>query len=160
DPASWLMKSLHCPVCHPVRISLARLSAMVIAGRGVPPPGGVNSAMFALLMIETLVCACRYKRLMYWPRWNSPSTVVGGPGFGGKSGSSCAGFHGVHALPSSSTPAGLPPVPLNGLAVKPAAVETGPGPCASALKPCGVLVLERTICVWSSKTNRFLGGPL
>src|SRR5439155_5614061 len=132
---------------------------MFVAGPAPPPPGGVNSAMFALLMIDTLVCACRYIRLMYWPRWNSPATVVGAPGFGGKSGPSCAGFHGVHALPSSSTPAGLPPDPLKGFRKKPAPVDTDPGPCASARKPCGVFVLERTMCVWSSKTNKFLGGP-
>ena len=35
---------------------------------GVPPPGGVNSAMLALLMIETLVSDCKYIRLMYLPR--------------------------------------------------------------------------------------------
>src|SRR5436190_21299019 len=120
---------------------------MLVAGAGVPPPGGVKSAMFALLMIEMLVCACRYIRLMYCPKWNSPAPVVGGPGFGGKSGPSCAGFHGVHALPSSSTPAGFPPVPLNGLALNPAPLDTDPGPCASARKPCGVFVLERTMCV-------------
>src|SRR5512143_74202 len=108
---------------------------MLVAGPGVPPPGGVKSAMFALLTIETLVCDWRYIRLMYWPRWNSPSTVVGGPGFGGKSGPSCDGFHGVQALPSSSTPGGLPPRPLNGFAVKPAAVDAAPGPCASARSP-------------------------
>ncbi len=77
------MKSRHCAVCHPVRISLLRLSAMLVAGLGTPPPGGVKSATFALLMIETLVCACRYIRLMYCPRWNSPTSVVAGPGLGG-----------------------------------------------------------------------------
>src|SRR6516165_11101032 len=125
---------------------------MLDAGIGVPPPGGVNSAIFALLMIETLVCAWRYIRLMYCPRWNSPRSVVAGPGFGGESGPSWAGFQSVQGLPSSSTPAGLPPVPLLGGAVNPAPVDTDPGPCASALSPCGLFVLDRTMCVWSSKT--------
>src|SRR6266404_3612511 len=141
------MKSRHCAVCHPVRISLPRLSAILLAGPGTPPPGGVKRAMFALLMIETLVCACRYIRLMYWPRWNSPASVVGGPGLGGELGPSCPGFHGLQAKPSSSTPAGFPPLPLFGFAKKPAAVETEPGPCASALNPCGLFVLDRTMCV-------------
>src|SRR5258707_14456305 len=101
---------------------------------------------------------------MYWTRWNSPSTVVGGPGLGGKSGWSCVGFHGVQALPSSSTPTGFPPLvplalkPLSGLTVKPAPVDTEPGPCANARSPCGELVLDRTMCVWSSKMKRLLGG--
>src|SRR5947207_8591686 len=70
-------------------------------------------------MMETLVWASRYIRLMYWPRWNSPRTVVGGPGFGGKSAwrsptsnslrRRCAGFHGVQVPPSWSTTAGFPP---------------------------------------------------
>src|SRR5438309_8285749 len=122
---------------------------MLVAGPGVPPPGGVKRAMFALLMMETLVCASRYIRLMYWPRWNSPATVVAGPGFVGKSGWSWVGFQGVHVAPSSSTPAGFPPRPLLGLpcggvvaGLNPAAVETEPVPCATALKPCGVFVLE------------------
>ena len=125
-----------------------------LAGPGTPPPGGVKRAMFALLMIDTLVCACRYIRLMYWPRWNSPAPVVGGPGLGGESGPSCPGFHGVHGLPNSSTPPGFPPVPLLGLpnglvglGKNPAPVETDPGPCASARSPCGLLVLDRTMCV-------------
>ena len=90
---------------------------MLSAGPGTPPPGGVNSAMFALLMIEMLVWAWRYIRLMYWPRWNSPSAVVAGPEFGGKLGPSCAGFQSVQGFPSSSTPAGFPPVPLKGFEV-------------------------------------------
>src|SRR6267154_5744980 len=139
------MKSRHCAVCHPVRISLFRLSVMFCAGRGTPPPGGVNSAKFALLMMDTAVGACRYIRLMYCPRWNSPSTVVGGPEFGGELGPSCAGFQSVQALPSSSTPRAFPPVPLKGFDVYPPAVETGPGPCASARKPFGPFELDRTM---------------
>ncbi len=95
---------------------------------------------------------------MYCPRWNSPATVVGGPEFGGEVGLSCAGFQSVQGLPSSSTPAGFPPVPLKGLDVNPPAVDAGPGPCASALNPFGPFVLDRTICVWSSKTKRSRGG--
>src|SRR6516225_3241557 len=125
---------------------------MLDAASGVPPPGGVKRAIFALLMIETLVWACRYIRLMYCPRWNSPRSVVAGPGFAGESGPSCAGFQSVQGLPSSSTPAGLPPEPLKGFEVYPAPVDTDPGPCASALSPCGLFVLDRTIWVWSSKT--------
>ena len=67
------MKSRHCDVCHPVRISLTRLSWMFVAGPGTVPPGGVNRAMFALLMIEALIWDSRYIRLMYSPRWNSPA---------------------------------------------------------------------------------------
>jgi hypothetical protein len=33
------------------------LSDIFVAGPGTPPPGGVKSAMFALLMIEMLVWA-------------------------------------------------------------------------------------------------------
>ena len=132
---------------------------MLDAACGVPPPGGVKSAMLALLMTEMLVCDCRYMRLMYWPRWNSPRAVVGGPGLGGEAGPSWAGFQSVQGLPSSSTPIGLPPVPLNGLLANPAPEETGPGPCASALSPCGVFTLDRTMCVWSSKTNTSAGVP-
>src|SRR5216683_4138558 len=102
---------------------------MFVAGPGVPPPGGVNRAMFALLTIETLVCACRYIRLTYCPRWNSPATVVGGPEFGGEFGPSWAGFQSVHGLPSSSTPLALPPAPLKGFVMYPPAADTGPGPC-------------------------------
>ncbi len=50
-------------------------------------------------------------------------------------------------------------MPLKGLLVNPAPVDTGPGPCASALNPCGVLRLVRTMCVWSSKTNTSDGIP-
>src|SRR5215469_67735 len=108
---------------------------MLDAACGGPPPGGVKRAILALLMIEILVCDCRYMRLMYCPKWNSPSAVAGGPGLGGEAGPSCAGFQSVQALPSSSTPAGLPPVPLNGLLVNLAPVDTGPGPCARARNP-------------------------
>src|ERR1700720_3675242 len=132
---------------------------MLDAAPGVPPPGGVKSAIFALLMIETLVWAWRYIRLMYCPRWNSPRAVVGGPGFAGESGPSCAGFQSVQGLPSSSTPAAFPPTPLKGLTVNPAFVDAEPGPCASALNPWGLFVLDRTICVWSSKTNTSDGVP-
>src|SRR5437763_5953422 len=120
---------------------------MLLAGMGAPPPSGVKSAMLALLMMETLVCDCRYIRSMYWPKWNSPASVVGVPGFLGKFGRSSRGFHGVHGFPSSSGPAAFPPVPLNGLTVNPASADDGPGPCASARKLCGLLVLDRTMCV-------------
>lgn len=56
---------------------------MLVAGPGTVVPGAVNRARFALLMIEMLVWDCRYILLMYWPRWNSPSAVVGGPELGG-----------------------------------------------------------------------------
>src|SRR6267154_4651846 len=118
---------------------------MLVTGCGVFEPGGVNRAKFALLMTETVVWASRYIRLMYSPRWNSPSSVVGGPEFGGESGPSCAGFQSVQGLPSSSTPAAFPPVPLNGFDVYPPAKETGPGPCASARKPFGPFELDRTM---------------
>src|SRR5262249_18328640 len=103
--------------------------------------------MLALLMIETLVSDCKYIRLMYLPRGNSAATVVGGPGLGGVSGRSSRGFHGVQGLPSSSTPAGLPPVPLNGFDDQSPAAETVPGPCASARSPFALFTLERTMCV-------------
>src|SRR5437762_3215944 len=123
------MKSLHWDVWCPVRISLIKLWVMLDAATGTVPSGGVKRAMLALLMIETLVWACRYNRLIYCPRWNSPRSVVGGPGFGGESGPSCAGFQSVQRrLPSSSTPSGFPPTPLNGLSVNPAPLDTGPGP--------------------------------
>src|SRR5690242_14646677 len=108
---------------------------MFEAGMGVVPSGGVKRAMFALLIIAALVCACRYIRLMYCPRWNCPRSVVAGPGLAGESGPSCAGFQSVQGFPSSSTPAGFPPTPLNGLEVNPAPEDTDPGPCASALNP-------------------------
>src|SRR5690349_21527075 len=117
---------------------------MLDAASGVPPPGGVKSAIFALLMIETLVWACRYIRLMYCPRWNSPRSVVAGPGFAGESGPSCAGFQSVQGPPSSSTPDGFPPVPLKGLALNPPPIDTDPGPWASALNPLGLFMLDRT----------------
>src|SRR5215831_13552193 len=118
---------------------------------GAPPPG-LNRPRFALLMMATLVWDWRYMRMMYWPRWNSPRTVVGGPGLGGKSAwrsptsnslrSRLVGFKGVQVPPSSSTPAGFPPRPLLGLpnggvvaGVNPAAVDAAPGPCASARRP-------------------------
>src|ERR671930_166078 len=132
---------------------------MLDAGTGVVPSGGVKRAMFALLMIETLVWDCRYIRLMYCPRWNSPRSVAGEPGFGGKAGPSCAGFQFVQGSPGSSTPAGFPPVPLKGFDVNPAPADTGPGPWAKALSPCGVFGLDRTMCVWSSNTNTSGGVP-
>src|SRR5271169_3488454 len=162
------MKSRHCDVCQPVRISLTRLWVMLYAGPGTVPPGGVNKAMLALLMIEQLVWACRYRRLMYCPNANSPKAVVSGPGLGGESGESWAGFQSVQALPNWSTPAGLPPVPLKGFDVNPAAMDAGPGPCASARSPLplapfgpfGFGLLVRTMWVWSSKTNTSEGTAL
>src|SRR6266436_6423399 len=132
---------------------------MLVTGCGVVEPGGVNRAKFALLMTETVVWASRYIRLMYSPRWNSPSSVVGGPEFGGESGPSCAGFQSVQGLPSSSTPAAFPPTPLKGLYANPPPVDTDPGPCASALNPWGLFVVDRTMWVWSSKTNTSDGVP-
>src|SRR5262244_478965 len=96
---------------------------MFRAGRGAGRLGSGTRAMFALLMIDTLTWLWKKNRRMYMSIWNSPASSVGGPGFGGESGNSSRGFHGVHGLPSSSTPAGLPPRPLNGLTVNPAAVE-------------------------------------
>ena len=54
---------------HPPEALIALTHALLReeAGIGVPPPGGVKSAMFALLMIEALVWDCKYIRLMYWP---------------------------------------------------------------------------------------------
>ena len=50
-------------------------------------------------------------------------------------------------------------MPLKGLNVYPPPVDTEPGPCASALNPWGVFLLDRTMCVWSSNTNKSRGGP-
>jgi len=160
DPAIWLTKSLIAPDCEPVRISLTRLSWMFLAGRGAGRVGSWTTAIFALLMIETLTWLSRKKRWMYLSMWNSPSSSVDGPGFGGESGSSSAGFQGVQALPSSSTPAGFPPRPLKGLTENPAAEEALPGPWASARRLWGLFVLVLTMCVWSSKTNKSCGGPV
>ena len=88
---------------------------------------------------------------MYFTRWNSAPTL----GIWSRS-----GFHGVHALPSSSTPAAFPPVPLNGFVVNPAAADAEPGPCAIARSALGKFWLDRTRWVWSSKTNRFDGVPV
>src|ERR1700739_4927466 len=99
------MKSRHCEVCQPVRISLTRLSWMLVAGPGTVPPGGVNSPKFALLMIDALTWDSRYIRLMYSPRWNSPAAVVAAPGLGGDAGPSWAGFQLGQGLPNSSPPA-------------------------------------------------------
>src|SRR5258708_33621219 len=113
------MKSRHCPVCQPVRISACRLSAMLWFPGGALPPG-LKRPRLALLMIETLVWASRYIRLMYWPRWNSPASVVGGPGFGGGAGLGCGRVHGRQALPRAATPDRVPPFVV-ALAVEPLA---------------------------------------
>jgi len=127
---------------------------MFSAGLGVVWPGGVNKAMFALLMIDTLVCACRYIRLMYWPRWNSPRSVVAGPGLAGSQDRAAPGSRESTGCPTRRWPQDFRLCRCSGcrtvwfgLGKNPAPVETDPGPCASALNPCGLFVLERTMWV-------------
>jgi len=81
------MKSLHCAVCHPVKISLTRLSWMFVAGPGVPPPGRCEKGRcLAFAYDRDGRLRFEVQALDVLAEVESPSRVVGGPGFGGRVG--------------------------------------------------------------------------
>src|SRR2546422_5919304 len=98
DPAIWLTKSLTPAVICPVRFSAPSDSAMFFGGRFDSPAAGMLPRL-ALLKIETVTWLSRKNRWMYFARWNSLPVFGVWPS---------NGFHGVQALPSSSSsPVGL-----------------------------------------------------